>query len=672
MKHKLGVVGFSYLLGLICAALLRSWAVFIVCGGLALGTIMAAVMKKKTFVLVLASAFAACFAGGAYTLLVYEPLVSEKGKEAVLSGRVSNVDRYSRDLAAYTVDTEINGVKASVIMLAPDYGAEPGDGIEMRGRLEVMRDNADFAEESYYRSKGIFLRIATPEITEVSHKDFDLKAAVYNFSDYIGGKIGYIIGGDEGAIIRAMFLGDKSKLSDELSLNVKRAGVSHFTAVSGLHLTLAAHIALLIISLTPIRKRRLVKYGTLTGIILMFMLFFRFSASVLRAGVMLVAYYGAELFMRKGSTVNSMGGAILVITLFSPYACLDLGLLMSLAGTFGIGILSPALCVNFKRDRFYKAKSTLMGAFCAAAVTLPLVCICFGGVSLAGIVSNMLIIPLFMPILVCMLLFTVSGGLADLFLYAAKPFASGMVYLINTLGGFDYSYFGIRYEVIILIFIAAAVFVGLSYLVFRNKWKTAGSVFISLCVLMGAGLTLTAADKDKTAVLLYSDGDEACMIIEKRQEAHAFVSGYSEDIEKHLAEYLSDSGKGKLSFILVIEGGGSLGGAYERYSLVEPIFADEYGTESYSGEALDAFCEDGACTVKSENVTIMMTCAGNAERAENGDINIIYGYRKNMPQLDGICFCSSRRIQEEGYRSIYFEKSDYLISSTGYIEKINL
>lgn len=672
MKHKLGLIGFSYLGGLICAALFGSWVVTaIVSAALALLLIDAAAFKKTAAAVALASALAASVVCGLYTLIVYEPLISKDGETEKLIGTVFQISRYSGDRASYTINTKIDGRDTAVTMFAPDYCCNIGDTMEFKGKLSVMRNNSDFSEENYYRSKGIFLKITSPSDIIITHTGFNLKSLIFGFGDHIGSKISQTLTGDEGALLKAMFLGDKSDLSHELSDNIRRCGISHFTAVSGLHLTIVSHIIMLALSLTPIKRHRYAKYGILIITILLFIVFFKLSASVVRAGIMLIIYYGAEPFMRKGSTINSMGAAILIITLFNPYACLDAGLLLSLAGTFGIGVIAPALTKGFRKNRFYAVKSMLAGTFCATAATFPLSCIFFGGFSVIGIIVNLLIYPLFFTALICMVLFTVCGGYGSFLLLPAGLCAKGIIALVNLFGSFDLAYIKIRYEIMIPIFILSAIFVFLIYSVFKSKRQTLISALLSLCILSGAYAAIRETDKSSAVLLLYSDGSDACAIIEYGNETAVCASGDSAEITEYIKEYIKDSRKDKIDVISLIRSNHNNLAAFEAFPCSRLIVSEEYETEEYSGSLISAICKNGCSFITFDNIQIAVSSAG---KPQEGSINILYGYKKNLPDLGGITFCSSSRVNagERGYSSIYYEPSDYLLTEYGYIEKINI
>jgi hypothetical protein len=108
--------------------------------------------------------------------------------------------------------------------------------------------------------------------------------------------------------------------------------------------------------LMPFKIKHRTKGIALILITVAFMAFWQFSASVNRSGIMLILalifamFDGDRIF-----TVNGIGAAVLVILIISPLSALDIGLQLSVAGTFGIGVFGRAACsaLRLKLNRKY-------------------------------------------------------------------------------------------------------------------------------------------------------------------------------------------------------------------------------------------------------------------------------------------------------------------------------
>ncbi len=669
MKHKLGLLGFSYLLGLVCAAFFKDGHVFVLAAIFLLCGLFCIFRRKQTGLVIFCAAFAAVILSGLYTCFIYCPAISLDGEIAEISGTVIDVTTYSNDTAAYTVKANISGINTKITVFSSDVSCKIGDSISFRGKLSKLRNNANFAEESYYKSKGIFLKAYPNSSVNVSKgKGFSLKALMTNLSGYISDKIDICLTGDEGDILKAMFLGDKSGLSDSLSNNIKRAGISHFTAVSGLHLTVIGHILMLLLTLTPLKNHRYFRFIVLSTLILMFTVFFKLSASVVRAGVMLIICYGAEPFMRKGSTVNSMGAAVLAITLFQPYACLDIGFLLSLSGTFGIGVLAPYFCKRVKRNRFYGLKSLLIGSLCATLCTFPLSCYFFGGVSIIGIFMNLLLYPLFFPALIFVILFILSFGMGTGLLLPAGILAKGMIFLINFFGGLKYAYIPLSDSYLIYLSIASIIFTIIVYYIFEDYMRTAMAIGLSLCVLIGSVTFTKIYDSGKIKLSMYSDGDAACVILKKDLDAYVAASNDSPKIEQFILEYMQNEFLDELSSLTLLKSDNNNMGAFENIScqfFSPPMSKGSIASENGDVEILN---DNERCTISINNITIAVSPASEPLEA---DISVLYGYKKNLPQLTGRVYCSNRRISAENTTNIYYESVNFYITEKGILENFN-
>ena len=672
MKHKLGLIGFSYLAGLICATFFVSPAVFIVAAIFLTVALLVFFLKKKAAAVIFFTAFAAVSVSGIYTVLVYEPIVSFDGKTVEIEGRISEIRHYSNDTASYIIDTNINGINTSVTLFSTDTECSAGDYINFSGKLSVMTNNSDFEEESYYKTKGIFLKAtASSGITITPDNSFDIKAIITSYSSYIGERIKLYLPGDEGDLLKAMFLGDKSGLSYTLSNNIKRSGISHFTAVSGLHLTIISHILMLLIMMTPLKNHRIAKFFTLAVLIIAFIVFFNMSVSVIRAGIMLIVYYGAELFMRKGSTFNSMGLAALVITLFNPYACLDVGLLLSLSGTFGIGIVAPYFCRRLSLSRFRPLKSAFVSSVCATLCTFPLSCAFFGGFSVVGILMNMLLYPLVFPALICVTFFAFFFASGTGLMFVAGICCKAMIALIDFFGSLKYSYISLNYDFIGIICIVSAVFVTVVYFCFKSPERTAMSVGLSICVLVGSVTAVKLCDTDKTKLMMYSDGDDACIIAADSANICIVASDDSQDILEYIKEFLQSEFPDEIPVIKLMDSTHNNIHAFEELPCEVFSSPDVYDKQYLMGEKLSLYCYENYSTIKVNGVSVSISSAADPI---DDSISVIYGYKKNIPELSGMVYCSNRRVSSEDMEivNLYYETAEYFVNSNGFLQKMKI
>jgi competence protein ComEC len=188
------------------------------------------------------------------------------------------------------------------------------------------------------------------------------------------------------AFARALVLGDASEVPDPVVRGLRRLGLAHLLAVSGLHVGLAAALALLLARPLP-RGPRL-----LAGLIAvaLYLLLVGPRPSLVRASVMACLAAAALLLERPPSAANALGVAACGIALHRPAAVTDLGFQLSVAATAGLLLLAPLLdrswsrswprLPGFLREPLAVSSAAHLGtlpfalpAFCLAVTAAPLV-----------------------------------------------------------------------------------------------------------------------------------------------------------------------------------------------------------------------------------------------------------------------------------------------------------
>ncbi|MDO5548083.1 MAG: ComEC/Rec2 family competence protein [Eubacteriales bacterium] len=208
----------------------------------------------------------------------------------------------------------------------------PGDSITANISFYVPTSSDAFDRATYYRSLGypvlaraetdypIFLK-TTDRIPIFSYP----RAVGYLFSQ----QIGRLFSERNASFLSALLVGDRSNLSTVDANHLRKAGLSHVIAVSGLH------VGFLVTLLLFLLGRRV---GAFLGIpiLVLFLLMVGCSPSVLRACIMYGVVLLAFVFRREADSVNSLFFALLLCLLWQPAALLSASLQLSFASTLGI------------------------------------------------------------------------------------------------------------------------------------------------------------------------------------------------------------------------------------------------------------------------------------------------------------------------------------------------
>ena len=246
-------------------------------------------------------------------------------------------------------------------------------------------------------------------------------------------------------LAQALLTGDQSKIPREIQQAFSQAGVSHLLAFSGLNLTLVGGLSyylfrfLLSLSetiLLHVNVRKWALIGTFFPV-LGYTLLAGLSPSAARAFFMVSMVITALLLNKYSDLLNSLALAALIILLLSPDSLFLPSFQLSFLAVWAIGTLLPRILNPdsdwrwgrtslIRRGAFY-----LWGTFCVSLVcqlaTSPVVAWWFHQVSLIGLISNLILVPL------SGILATPIGLLALIFAPIFSPLSSALFWIMNLL-----------------------------------------------------------------------------------------------------------------------------------------------------------------------------------------------------------------------------------------------
>lgn len=252
---------------------------------------------------------------------------------------------------------------------------------------------ADTGYKAQSYSDSVYLQGSLSNITPTENYDLPLKF-VGKIRNYIKTTLMEHLGYKKAATICALIFGERGYFTNEFSDCVAAAGVSHVMVVSGMHL------AIMVSFITKIMERifynRFVKALLMVGVVLFLSLLCGFTMSILRAGVTYLIMAVGLMLDRKGKAENSLGGAITLILISSPFAFFNISFKLSVLSTFAILVVALPT-VNKLQEKFrfkFIVKYTVTTAvfsLSAYVFTLPVTIYYFGCISVVSVISNLLI-----------------------------------------------------------------------------------------------------------------------------------------------------------------------------------------------------------------------------------------------------------------------------------------
>ncbi|MDR1198874.1 MAG: ComEC family competence protein [Prevotellaceae bacterium] len=301
----------------------------------------------------------------------------------------------------------------------------PADGISNTLKLgDVLMLNTTFSANSspgnpeefnysYYLARRNFFAstfVTANNYKKTGHENLWFRKAILNIQTAMFdcfSKTG--IEGDNFAVLRALIIGDKDLLSDEIVSAYSVAGAMHVLAVSGLHVGLVYSVLFFLLSI--VNKRRFGKFiriGLVFFGIWLYAALAAFSPSVCRACVMFSFVLFGDLFGKKVNIYNSLAASAFFLSLVNPYNIFEVGFQLSYCSVIAIVYFQPLIYKTiYIRNKILKYIFALAAVSIAAQIgTLPITIFYFHTFPNYFLITNVLIIPL-----VTVIMFTVAATL---------------------------------------------------------------------------------------------------------------------------------------------------------------------------------------------------------------------------------------------------------------------
>lgn len=147
------------------------------------------------------------------------------------------------------------------------------------------------------------------------------------------------------AMVRALVLGDSNAVPERWKRGLRRAGLIHLLAVSGLHVGLVAGAVLLLAAPLPARLRPLPALAA----VLLYLVVVGPRPALLRASVMAGLAASAVMVRRPPLVGNALAVTVAVLVLHRPALIDDLGFRLTASATAGLIFLTPVWAAGILR-----------------------------------------------------------------------------------------------------------------------------------------------------------------------------------------------------------------------------------------------------------------------------------------------------------------------------------
>ncbi len=163
-------------------------------------------------------------------------LFNQTDKETVLKGII--VGEPEKRINQQKFEFKAENIEGKVLItteLYPSYFY--GDELEVFGKLQEPAVFEDFDYRQYLRKDKIYSVIYYPQINRLAGNQGNwFYQRIFNFKDKLRNIIEQTLLPPQSSILKAVFLGDRFSLSDELKEKLNITGTRHIVAISGMHI----------------------------------------------------------------------------------------------------------------------------------------------------------------------------------------------------------------------------------------------------------------------------------------------------------------------------------------------------------------------------------------------------------------------------------------------------
>lgn len=312
-----------------------------------------------------------------------------------------------------------------------------GEQILISGKLsffEAATNPGQFDAEKYYENRDILFAVKKASLLECTENKAWIRQGLKEFALKQEEIMDMYLPAAKATIIKAMLLGNKKELDEEIKGLYQDNGIAHVLAISGLHISLLGMSLYQLLKRLPIpgwlaltaSEIFLLLYGCMVG----------FPISSIRAIGMFTFFLISKLTKRSYDMLTALAFMAVIQLLQHPGYLFDCGFQLSYGAILGIGILLPAfekMNETISNPWIAKGISYLLPSLSVTMVTAPIMVFHYHELSFFSILLNVIVLPFMSALLlsaIAMLCF------AHLFVPLAKLCT---VPVVGILGFYEYS-----------------------------------------------------------------------------------------------------------------------------------------------------------------------------------------------------------------------------------------
>jgi|GEM_PF-1011505 len=433
----------------------------------------------------------------------YNRIKQLEGESKQIEAVVSEVISSTVYSGHYIIDLKnIDGEKINAKMKfeADDGYLQLGDVIETNVTFAALSKDIDgFSEERYYLAKNVMMNAIMDEDAGIVLNGTSLGILDYvtAFRNRLSAFLNVQLNRKDNGLISALLLGDKRNLSDSLSRDFTRLGISHMVAISGMHIAVLMEFAGVILSRTKLHRKT--RNAVIIALTVGYVALAGFSPSVMRAGIMVIIRKTFEMLGYTSDPFSSLFFSVALICACNPFAVYDVGLILSFAAALVLIAFLPVY-QNSKFAKWFsvpidrinrtarvksKIKKSVLSfvsgtcfvfavSILVSLFTLPILWLHFGKFSLVSPLANVIFNPFFTVLLYfspLILLFMAVPAVSSVFAGAVLGICRIITDISSEIAKLPMIYVSINYRFTYLFVFAIFALIATVLLMYSQKAK---------------------------------------------------------------------------------------------------------------------------------------------------------------------------------------------------------
>lgn len=387
-----------------------------------------------------------------------------------------------------------------------------GNRIRVTGQLSTPAVYDTFSYADYLARQGVFSLMDNTIIEVINEGEGNLIfGMLLRSKTHLRRLIGAALPDPEAALLTGILLGNERGIDPKLAEDFTRVGASHVIAISGFNMAIIAGLVMGILE-KRFKDRRWIATSIGIFVLAVYTLLVGANAAVVRAAIMSSLLFIAPQMNRRSYVPASLALVAILMSFQNPLVLWDLSFQLSFFAVLGLVLFTEPLESGFNglmhgimpapiaKPLIAFLNEPLVVSVAALIMTLPLIILYFGRLSLVSLLVNLLIVPVQALLLLCgglaLIIAIVSPELAQVFFWLDMLLLNWTIGVVRFFGDFTYADVEISLPSYLIWGFLAVTIGGAIVNATRPKWAIRFTKFIQALPILStlslalAGITL--------------------------------------------------------------------------------------------------------------------------------------------------------------------------------------